>query len=281
MFREFIYKYYIDPIRYGHPYNVVDTLTYAGILLVSVYLVYKWLIARGTPLDRNFVLSTIPFVVFGGLLRVVEDTGLITSDLRFLLVTPLIFFSVFFIAVMALLAGTYLQDKGRVQNYRSIYAGTGIACVFVCSTVLIVYGLTQGRIGFFVLALISALAAASSIAFWALLRYGLGWKYVSDTLYRMLIFGHMLDASATGYGVDLHEIPYREVHVVGSTLISMTGSGFSMYLLKIGVLIPAVYLLERYRTEGETGLYHIVILVMILLGLAPGIRDMVRMILYV
>lgn len=281
MFREFIYKYYIDPIRYGHPYNVVDTLTYAVILLVSVYLVQKWLVARGTPVDRDFVLSTIPFVIFGGLLRVVEDTGLITSDLRFLMITPLIFFSVFFVAVIALLAGTYFQERGWIHNYRSIYAGAGIFCALLCSAILVAYGLTQGRISPSVLVLIPALAGASSIAFWALLRYGFGWTFVSDTLYRLLIFGHMLDASATGYGIDLHEIPYREVHVVGSTLISITGSGFSMYLLKIGVLIPAVYLLERYRTEEEGGLYHIVILVMILLGLAPGIRDMVRMILYV
>ena len=29
MIRDFIYKYYIDPIVYGQPYNIVDTLTYA------------------------------------------------------------------------------------------------------------------------------------------------------------------------------------------------------------------------------------------------------------
>ncbi|MCX6692401.1 MAG: DUF63 family protein, partial [Methanoregula sp.] len=40
MISEFIYKYYIDPIRYGQPYNVVDTLTYAVILIVCIFIFY-------------------------------------------------------------------------------------------------------------------------------------------------------------------------------------------------------------------------------------------------
>ncbi len=41
MIREFLYKYYIDPIRYGEAYTLVDTLTYALILIAAVYLVYR------------------------------------------------------------------------------------------------------------------------------------------------------------------------------------------------------------------------------------------------
>ncbi|MFA6363322.1 DUF63 family protein, partial [Methanoregula sp.] len=28
MISDFIYKYYIDPVKYGEPYNIVETLTY-------------------------------------------------------------------------------------------------------------------------------------------------------------------------------------------------------------------------------------------------------------
>ncbi|MDD1675849.1 MAG: DUF63 family protein, partial [Methanomicrobiales archaeon] len=96
-----------------------------------------------------------------------------------------------------------------------------------------------------------------------------------------LIFGHMLDASATSYGIDLHAIPYTEVHVVGSALISLTGTAFSMFLLKLAVIIPAIYVLEQYRKEGNRELWFIIVLCMIVLGLAPGIRDLGRMVLYV
>jgi len=39
--------------------------------------------------------------------------------------------------------------------------------------------------------------------------------------------------------------------------------------------------LEMYRKEGNSQLWHLIILAMIVVGMAPGIRDMVRMILYV
>jgi len=98
MISDFIYKYYIDPIKTGQAYNVVDTLTYAIILVIGVYLIYRWMSSStymadvGFKFDERFILATVPYVILGGVLRVIEDTGMITSDWRFLLITPLIYF---------------------------------------------------------------------------------------------------------------------------------------------------------------------------------------------
>jgi uncharacterized membrane protein len=54
-----------------------------------------------------------------------------------------------------------------------------------------------------------------------------------------------------------------------------------MFPLKLAVLFPAIYLLQRYREEAPPVLWHLILLAMITVGLAPGVRDMVRMILYV
>ena len=103
MISDFIYKYYIDPIRMGQPYNIVDTLTYALILVLGVYLLYRWMSQStwlsdiGFKIDTSFILATLPYVVLGGLLRVVQDTGMITGNFQFLLVTPLIYFVLFFL----------------------------------------------------------------------------------------------------------------------------------------------------------------------------------------
>jgi len=74
---------------------------------------------------------------------------------------------------------------------------------------------------------------------------------------------------------------YVEQHVVGSNLSEWTGTAFVMCPLKLLVLFPAVYVLEMYRKEADPDFWHLVVLAMIVVGLAPGVRDMVRMVLYV
>lgn len=281
MIREFLYKYYIDPIRYGHAYTLVDTLTYALILIAAVYIVYRGLQRYRIAVDTELVLATLPFIVLGGLLRVVEDTGMIASDLRFLLITPLIFFTVFLIAVIALFAGKIAENAGLIARYSRVYGGVGIAACLIATAALTWFGLTETRIALDVLGIILALASVSSLALWALLVYGAKWDYASNILYKLLIFGHMLDASATSYGIEIHPVHYVEQHVVGSTLIDATGTAFSMFLLKLAVIIPAIYVLEMYRREGNLALWHLILLAMIVVGMAPGIRSLVRMALYV
>jgi len=162
MIREFLYKYYIDPIRYGEAYTLVDTLTYALILIAAVYLLYRGLRRYGIAIDDELVLATLPYVVFGGLLRVVEDTGMITSDLRFLLITPLIFFLIALIAGVALFGGKIAENAGIVSRYSKVYAGVGIAGSFLSGAALVWFGLTETTIALGVLAAILARSLCSS-----------------------------------------------------------------------------------------------------------------------
>jgi len=281
MISDFIYKYYIDPIRLGQPYNIVDTFTYAIILVLSVYLVYRWLQRSGVALDSPFIIATIPYIVLGGLLRVVEDTGMIQSDLRFLLVTPLIFFVVFFITAVSLVLSRILEKKGLVPHFLTFYGGIGTGASVLVACMLAWFGLTRAVLDLTVLVAILLIAAVTSLAVMGLLQRVFRWEYAKDPLYRLLIIGQMLDASATGYGIDFGPIPYQEVHVVGSALIRWTGTAFSLFPLKLLVVIPAIYVLEMYRREGNREFANIVLLAMIVVGLAPGVRDMVRMVLHV
>ena len=281
MIREFIYKYYIDPIRYGQPYTLVDTLTYALILLACIWLLYRWFEKNKIIIDRNFVYALIPWVVLGGCLRVVEDTGLITSDLHVFFTTPLIFFLIFAIAFPTLYIANILEKRGTIPSWKKIFGGTGLFLTLITLSFLVWFGITKAHFDILVASRILGMAFGTTAILYAVIKYGLGWKYVQDRLYQMLIFGHMLDASATSFGIDLHSIRYSEQHVVGSALINLTGTAFVMFPLKLIVLIPGIYILELYRREGASGIWYLILLAMIMVGLAPGIRDMVRMVLYV
>jgi len=282
MVLEFIYKYYIDPIRYGQPYNVVDTATYALVLIVAIYILYRWFSRSKTiAIDGRFVLATLPFVVLGGLLRVVQDTGMITSDLQYLLITPLIYFVLFFFTAGVLVITSSLQKAGLVRDYIHFYSGAGIVAAVVTSGVLFSFGIENTVVDPGVLAFIIGMAIITSALIYVAMRYLFRWEYARDPLYLALIFGQMLDASATSFGIDLHPLEYVEVHVVGSNLIAWTGTAFSMFPLKLLVLFPGIYVLQRFRNEGSPVLWHLIVLAMITVGLAPGVRDMVRMMLYV
>lgn len=287
MISDFIYKYYIDPIRYGQPYNIVDTLTYAIILVLSVYLLYRWmaqsawLAKTGFSIDTAFVLATIPYIVLGGVLRVVQDTGMIESDLQFLLVTPLIYFVLFFFTIGMLFLSCHLMRCGLTRDTLSFYRLAGILASVVTFLVLIAWGINNTRVDAPVFLIITAMALVATAAVFGFMRYALKWDYVSSPLYEILIFGHMLDAGATSYGIDLHPLVYVEQHVVGSSLIAATGTAFVMFPLKLIVLFPGIWILEQYRRDANPAFWHLVILAMIVVGMAPGIRDMMRMVLYV
>lgn len=281
MIREFIYKYYIDPIRYGQPYTLVDTLTYAGILIICVWLIYRWLNRSRISVDREFVYALIPWVILGGLLRVVEDTGVAGPEWGILLTTPLIFFLIFALAAPVLWGLWILDTHKIITRFKRAFGIAGFFASVVILAFLIWFGVTNTRVDVMVAATILSMAAITTGLVYALIRYLFGWEYVSDRLYQLLIFGHMLDASATSYGIDLHTIPYVEQHVVGSALIAMTGTAFVMFPLKLLVIIPGIWILEQYRRSDNSGIWFLILLAMIMVGMAPGIRDMIRMVLYV
>ncbi|PKL60635.1 MAG: hypothetical protein CVV33_01650 [Methanomicrobiales archaeon HGW-Methanomicrobiales-4] len=281
MIREFIYKYYIDPIRYGQPYTLVDTLTYAVILIICVWFIYRWLTRSNISVDREFVYALIPWVILGGLLRVVEDTGVAGSDWGILLTTPLIFFLILALAVPTLWVMWKLESRGILTRFKQAFGIIGLIAAFIILLFLIWFGIAETRLDIGVAGIILSMAAVTTVFVYGLLRYVCGWEYVSDRLYQLLIFGHMLDASATSYGIDLHTVPYIEQHVVGSTLIALTGTAFVMFPLKLLVIIPGIWILEQYRRSEDSGIWYLILLAMIMVGMAPGIRDMLRMVLYV
>jgi uncharacterized membrane protein len=288
MVSDFIYKYYIDPITQGEAYNIVDTLTYAIILVAGVYLLYRWLSTStwlsdiGIRVDRAFILATIPYVILGGVVRVIEDTGMISGYWKFLLITPLIYFVLFFFTVSMMFFALFLVKRGLVASFTRVYAGAGIFMLFVCTLILIAWGTTHRGIDLFILIIIPFMALAATTLVFAFMRYVLSWTYVADPLYITLLFGQLLDASATSYGIDLHpSVRYVEQHVVGGALIDATGTAFVMFPLKLVVLFPAIYVMEMYRKEANPAFWHLILLAMIVVGFAPGVRGMVRMVFHV
>lgn len=87
-----------------------------------------------------------------------------------------------------------------------------------------------------------------------------------------LLSVHMLDSSSTFVSVMF--FGYYEQHPVPRLFIEAIGP-WTFFLLKLAVLIPSLYIIDRYAEDGE--FKNFLKIVILILGLAPGLRDMIRL----
>lgn len=103
---------------------------------------------------------------------------------------------------------------------------------------------------------------------------------LSSPINTLMFFAHFLDGSATYRGIDLYG--YSEKHVLPTALIDLTGTASIMLLLKFMLVLLLVYLIDILFNEElgrYPGLDNVMKFAIIFLGLSPGVRDLVRIVL--
>jgi uncharacterized membrane protein len=261
----FVQKYYIDPIIYDTSYNPVDTITWAIILGLAILGLIKLLSRWDLLMDERLLLSTLPYILAGSSLRVIEDGNLVALPWRYLLITPLIFFLVFLITAACLI----VTRKIWGEKFHARYAAFGLLWTFFNLAVLSTLGFKNTWVIAAVFLLGSLLAGG--ILFCG--RHLSALNFLDERFNQMIIYAHMLDASSTYYGVDW--FGYYEKHVVPTFLIDLTGSAAIMFPLKLAILLPVLYMIDK--SMQEPSLRNLTKLTLITLGLAPAIRNTLRL----
>lgn len=262
---DWINRYYIYPIIYDTSYNPVDTVTWALVLGLSVFALVKLFRRFGLKMDERLVLCTLPYILAGGSLRVIEDAELAQPPLKYLLITPLIFFLVFLATVSCLL----LCRRALGEDFHRGYAALGLAWTALNLAALSTVGLKNAWVLGAVFLLGTALTAGLGG-----LRLHLPWMaFLDDRLNLLIIYAHMLDASSTYIGVDWFS--YYEKHVVPTFLIDLTGTAAVMFPLKLLILLPALKLIDR--SLEDPSLRNLIKLTLVVLGLAPAVRNTLRL----
>jgi uncharacterized membrane protein len=270
---QFVNKYYIEPIIYDSGYNPVNTLTWALILGACVFGVIKLLDRMKVEVDERFIYSIIPFILAGSSLRVLEDANVFSAPLKYLFITPNIYFVVFVVTLACLVISKKLYDLGVVGDWEKTFAAAG-GLWFLSNLYALLYFEDIVRPGAFVLILVIGTLVAFSI--YGLARWqGIG--LITDRLNFTILWVHLMDASSTFIGVDM--LGYHEKHVVPAYLIDLTGTAFVMYPLKLAIFIPVIYVLDTQFNDSEESisLRTFVKMVIIVLGLSPATRNTLRM----
>lgn len=272
----YIDKYYISGIINDTSYNIIDTLTYAIVLGISLFWVLKLLGKLNVKIDTRFLTSITPYVIAGSSLRVLEDSGLFAPPLRYLFVTPLIYFFIFAVTICMLVVAMYLERKGKIRDYHALFGYAGATWAFFNIAALIIYDGIINPVP--AVAILFLGITVTGIVYF--ISRKTNFLLLTDKVNISILFTHLLDASSTFVGIDW--LNYYEKHVVPTFFIDLARNFTShpslvMYPLKLIVFIPVLYVLDNdFKTEKEKKLIGLMKLTILVLGLSPAVRNTLR-----
>jgi len=284
----FIEDYFINPILNNGWFNPVNTLVYSIILVIAVYFVYKMLKRLNIHIDRYFLIAILPFIFWASSTRVLHDSafaGVLNPVLnRFysspIFVTPGSYLITFLLALVTLLISLIVQNYAKISYWKiMLFFGVMLSTINICLLPIITFlpivyiSLVTGLwvILFFLIRKISGNLKCKCFSFLSYENIG-------------LISVHMFDASATYVALSL--FGYLEQHVLPRLAISILGPS-AMFLLKIFVIIPVLYVIDSYsetpKKKGSKNQHsysdfkNFLKIVILILGLAPALRDTIRL----
>ncbi len=252
----FVKEYFIDSIVYKEGYNPVNTATFAIILLVSVYLIYRFLKTK-VRFDIRFALYTLPYIILGSSVRIVEDAGFVKPPFSYFLMTPFIYILIFLVTFSALM----ISLRTSIKYYP--YPGAVLASL---TLLFLLFNLRIENWWIFPV----ALTVAGSIAF-VYSRFSSALS--ADNLSVAVLFAQLIDGSTSFLGIQF--LGYWELHVVPRFFIEIFGP-WIMIVLKLSVIVPILYIMDRDVEEDEN-LKGFIKFVLFTIGMAPGIRNGLRM----
>ena len=269
-------KYFISGIIYDTSYNIVDTLTYAIVLSISLFWVLKLLGKLKVEIDARFLISITAYIIAGSSLRVLEDSKFFTPPLQYLFITPLIYFFIFTATMSILVSAMYLERKGKIRDYHKFFGYAGAVWAFFNIAALIVYDGIVNPVP--ALAILFLGITITGIIYFVSRK--INFLLLTDKVNISILFTHLLDASSTFVGMDW--LNYYEKHVVPTLFIDLAGKFTShpsivMIPLKLIVFIPVLYVLDNdFKAEKEKKLIGLMKLTILVLGFSPAVRNTLR-----
>jgi uncharacterized membrane protein len=262
---DWIYKYYVEPVVYETGYNPINTLTWALILGIMILVIIKLFRRLELKMDERLIIYTLPYILAGSSLRVIEDADLVAPLMKYFLITPLIYFLVFSVTVSSLL----ITRKIIGSDFFRVYAAIGLIWLSLNLATLTSIGFDYPWV---ILAVLLMGSIITVIIY--LLKLKLTWLcFLDNKLNLLILYVHMLDASSTYIGMDWFE--YYEEHVVPTLLINFIGTAMVMFPLKILIILAVLSLIDK--SLEDPSLRNLTKLVLITLGLAPAARNTLRL----
>lgn len=273
MFNDFFNRYFVEPIFTKEGYNIFNTVVYFLIFILGMYFLYEIFKKFKLKFDFKFFIGLIPLVFAAAIVRVLEDLEILPAPI---FVTPFIWIIFILYAFFLILLSIFLERKLKLKIWKFLF----LAGLFTAILPFFIYIFTPPR----------NYLAFSLVCFWYLLflipflflRQKKLSKILQDKLSFSLLLTHLFDGTSTFVAIEYNSLwvsefgirGYFEQHVFPNFLISYFGS-WIMIPLKLIVILIFLILLFKYCKDRN--LRNYLMIVACILGLGPGLRDFLRL----
>lgn len=253
----FVRTYFIDPIRTGSGYNMVNTTAYAIGFVAFIYVIFEGLKRKRITVER-FALAFAPYIVLTCLVRALVDIHVYPRSI--FTVSPGIYGTSFIVTVISIVVGYQIERVNKTPwDKASAYIGTVLLLMHLPLMVLLrpmafaaIFGLT---------------ALCTLFVYQVLAISGREDLLIPENV--GVIAGQLLDASATYIGLAF--IGFKEQHVVPNLLFKMAGTPLIFLPVKAALAVLVVYVVDKDVEDRQMARF--VKLAAFVLGFGPGLRD--------
>ena len=291
-----------EPVAYPG-YTLVSEVGYVVVLLISLSGLVFLLDRLDIGSDRDLFFALLPFIFFGGALRVVEDvtdaaaSSPIGYPLNTLIISPVIYFTVFAITLLAVVGSVALARRGVVERYTRPLLGAGVVVLVTTLLYLLWSGVAPDGPGTFYPQVIVVILLGSTLAaggtWWLIERYAPAINAGTGRMGFVVIWGHAVDGVANVVGLDWmialgagpnlvpkHPVNQAVVDITAATLpastLAVTGDTWPFLVVKLVAATVVVWLFDAQIFEDSPRYAVLLMIAILAVGLGPGTRDMLR-----
>ncbi len=247
-------------------YAPQDYVIYIGLLTAIIWLLRKYLFPSIT-IDKGFIYAIAPYLLLGIFVRVLVDAKVFPAD-QMWSITPGVYVLSIASALLGILIGKIIESSFRTPYWKTS-SMFGVLLLIPLSYTLSQYITYPERM------LYPLIMAAAITGLVLLAGRLLKLPVYSKKENLAIIFSHLLDGCATFIAINYYG--FYEEHLLPIYLIGAAGNdAIIMVPAKLILILAVVYFVDKWQKEekADEKLYRAIKILLFILGIGPGIRDM-------
>lgn len=271
-------------------YTVVSEIGYIVALLLTITGVVLMLERLGIGQERGLFWAMVPFMLLGGALRTVEDAHNAMGDTWFdyplntLLISPIIYFTIFFVAMACVLLSIWFARQGYGERYDRPLGVIGSVAFLLAVGYLVFLAVTDPDVTFYPLVLVAMVGlttVAAAATWYAIETFAPEINAGTGLAGGMVLVAHAVDGAANVIGLDYLMalgVPYNLVpkHPANQFIVDLFGAAWPFLVVKMAAATFVVWVFDPRLAEESPRYTTLLLIAVSAVGLGPGTRDLLR-----